>query len=95
MGMSGEVTLNGTLTCSTLDEADRVRAALETHITLTRNEAGCLSFEVTQSDDLMVWTVSERFTNAAAFQAHQTRAGSSDWAKETKDIARDYKILGL
>lgn len=95
MGMSGEVTLTGTLTCVNTQEAARVRAALDTHIALTRAETGCLAFEVVQSDDPMVWTVSERFTDAAAFEAHQTRAAASDWAHKTQGIARDYRITGL
>ncbi len=94
MGITGEVTLKGTLTCTSQDEAARVRVALETHITLTRAEAGCLSFEVTQSDDPMVWNVSERFVDAAAFDTHQERAGASDWATQTAGIARNYKITG-
>lgn len=53
-----------------------MRAALPTHIALTREEAGCLSFEVTQTDDSLVWAVAERFVDAAAFEAHQTRAVS-------------------
>lgn len=95
MGIGGEVTLTGTLICTTEDEAARVRAALDTHITLTRAEAGCVSFDVVQSDDPMIWAVSERFIDAASFEAHQARAGASDWAIETKGIARDYKISGL
>jgi quinol monooxygenase YgiN len=95
MGIDGEVTLTGTLICTTEEEAARVRAALDSHIALTRAETGCLSFEVTQSNDPMIWTVSERFVNAASFEAHQIRAGASDWAVETKGITRDYKISGL
>ena len=95
MGIDGEVTLTGTLICTTEDEAVRVRAALDTHIGLTRAEIGCLSFEVTQTDDPMIWAVSERFVDPASFEAHQTRTGASDWAIETKGIARDYKIIGL
>lgn len=93
--MNAEVTLTGTLTCTSEQEAARVRAALPAHIALTRAEAGCLSFDVTPTDDPMVWTVSERFTDAAAFEAHQNRAGGSDWATQTAGIARDYKINGL
>lgn len=95
MGMTSEVTLNGTLTCTTQDELGRVLQGVEAHITLTRAEAGCLSFEVIQSADPMVWTVAERFTDAAAFEAHQTRATASEWAELTKGIARDYQITGL
>lgn len=89
------VTLKGTLTCTTQDELSRVIAGVEEHIALTRAEAGCISFEVIQTEDPMVWSVSEAFTNAAAFQAHQTRAGASHWATLTEGIARDYQIEGL
>ncbi|KEJ88398.1 putative quinol monooxygenase [Sulfitobacter donghicola] len=95
MGITGEVSLNGKLICTTEAEAARVRAALPDHITLTRAEAGCISFEVTPTDDPMIWSVAERFVDAAAFEAHQQRASTSQWAKETAGIARDYKITGL
>lgn len=94
MGMS-EVTLTGTLNCANEAEADRVRAALPTHITLTRAEAGCMSFEVSATSDPLVWEVSERFVNASAFEAHQARAGASDWAVQTAGIARNYTIRGM
>lgn len=94
MGVNN-VTLTGTLTCTTREEADRVAAALDTHIALTRAEVGCISFEVTQTDDPMVWSVSERFVDAAAFEAHQTRAGASDWARQTAGITRNYTIKGM
>ncbi len=89
------VTLTGTLRCASEDEAARVRAALDEHIRLTRAEAGCISFEVTPSDDPMVWNVAEEFTDPAAFEAHQSRAGGSDWAIQTKGIAREYSIKGM
>ncbi len=95
MGITREVTLTGTLICTTEEEAARVRAALDIHVSLTRAEAGCLSFDVTQSENPLIWNVAERFVDAAAFEAHQTRAGASDWAVETKGIARDYTICGL
>ena len=74
------VTLTGTLRCANRDEAARVQAALPEHIALTRAEPGCLSFEVTPSDDPLIWSVSEEFTTPAAFEAHQTRAKASIWA---------------
>ena len=89
------VTLQGTLRCATDVEAARVRAALAEHIRLTRAEPGCISFEVTATDDPMIWNVAEAFCDAAAFEAHQTRAAASDWARETAGIARDYTIEGL
>lgn len=65
---------------------------LPEHIRLTRAEPGCLSFDVTRTDDPMIWQVDEAFTDREAFDAHQTRTGASDWAAQTADIARDYAI---
>ncbi|MEP4198086.1 MAG: antibiotic biosynthesis monooxygenase [Aliishimia sp.] len=89
------VTLTGTLTCKTEAEAARVRSALPEHIKLTRAEPGCLSFFVEPTDDPFIWQVDEEFVDAAAFEAHQTRAKASHWAAETKGIPRDFKITGL
>lgn len=89
------VTLQGYLRCSDDTEAARVRAALEEHVRLTRAEAGCVSFHVTATEDPLVWQVAEEFTTPAAFEVHQARAGASDWARETKGIARDYQIKGM
>lgn len=93
--MSGEVHLIGRLICKTPDEADRVKTTMDTHIALTRGESGCLSFEVTRTDDPLIWTVAERFANDAAFEAHQTRTASSEWARLTSGIERDFKITRM
>ncbi|APX11609.1 putative quinol monooxygenase [Tateyamaria omphalii] len=89
------VTLNGFLRCASESEADRVRAALPEHVRLTRAEPGCVRFDVVPTDDPLVWTVSEAFTDPAAFKAHQARAAKSDWARDTAGIARDYTIKGM
>lgn len=94
MGMT-EVTLTGQLICANDDEAARVRAALDAHIAATRAEAGCIAFDVTPTSDPMVWQVDERFSGPAAFEAHQTRASTSDWAVQTKGIKRAYTIQGM
>jgi quinol monooxygenase YgiN len=94
MGMT-EVTLTGQLICADDAEAARVQAALAAHISATRAEAGCISFEVTATDDPRIWQVDERFDSPAAFDAHQTRAASSAWAFETKGIKRAYTITGM
>jgi len=93
--MKDEVTLNGTLTCVSEAEAARVRAALPMHIQLTRAEVGCLSFEVTPTENPMIWHVAERFTDADAFEVHQIRTKASAWARDTQDIARNYTVTGL
>ncbi|WP_299140934.1 putative quinol monooxygenase [uncultured Tateyamaria sp.] len=89
------VTLTGTLRCKTPEEAARVRAALPAHVALTRAEPGCVSFDVTPTDDPIIWTVAEEFTDPAAFDAHQARAAASDWARETAGIERDYVVKGM
>ncbi|MBO6896337.1 MAG: antibiotic biosynthesis monooxygenase [Shimia sp.] len=79
--------------------ADRVEAvskALPRHVALTRAEPGCLSFDVTP--DVSVpgrFQVAELFTDQKAFDAHQTRTKSSEWATVTADIPRTYQIEDL
>lgn len=72
-----------------------MRAALADHIRLTRAEPGCLAFDVDATDDPLIWSVAEEFVDAAAFAAHQDRAGASVWAVETAGIARNYTVQGL
>ncbi|MBF0678308.1 MAG: antibiotic biosynthesis monooxygenase [Devosia sp.] len=88
------VRLAGSLTCTSDEQLRSVIEHLPEHIRLTRLEPGCLSFEVVQrEDDPMVWTVEERFADQAAFGAHQERTRASVWARETRDIARDYIVI--
>ncbi|EJZ21814.1 putative quinol monooxygenase [Rhizobium sp. Pop5] len=54
---TGKVRLSGQLICASLDEIDIVQKYLPEHIRLTRAEPGCLSFEVTQTEDPMIWRV--------------------------------------
>ena len=86
--------VTGTLTCAAAEEADLVRQHLPEHIRLSRAEPGCLSFEVTQTADPLIWTVEESFTDRAAFDAHQTRTKASPWFAATAHIAREYQITG-
>jgi quinol monooxygenase YgiN len=65
---------------------------LPEHIRLTRMEPGCLSFEVAQIDDSMIWRVEELFSDEPAFEAHQDRAKGSTWGTATKAIRREYQI---
>ncbi|WP_421704155.1 putative quinol monooxygenase [Aliiroseovarius sp.] len=75
------------------DRLEAVSAALPAHIALTRAEPGCLSFEVTPDHAQPGrFTVSERFIDRAAFDAHQARAGTSPWAEVTAGIPRHYTI---
>ncbi|MCV6587170.1 MAG: antibiotic biosynthesis monooxygenase [Marinibacterium sp.] len=75
---------------------EEVRDALAEHIRLTRAEPGCLAFDVTEDPDHPGrFAVAERFVDAAAFAAHQARAGASDWARITDGIARHYTVTGM
>jgi peptide-methionine (S)-S-oxide reductase len=86
------VVLTGRLVCTTADEAERVRRHLPAHVALTRAEPGCLAFDVEPTDDPLVWSVSERFVDRAAFDAHQERVTGSAWAEATAGITRDYVV---
>lgn len=78
------------------ERLDAVRAALPLHIEATRAEPGCTHFEVIESAAQPGrFAVSERFEDAAAFQAHQDRAAASDWGRLTAGLPRDYEIAGL
>lgn len=90
-----EVTLIGYVEVP-CDRIDAVRIALADHISLTRAEVGCISFEVTQDPKIAGrFNVAERFTDAAAFEAHQVRAKASDWGQISAGLRRDYVIDGL
>ncbi|QDX76615.1 MULTISPECIES: putative quinol monooxygenase [Actinomycetes] len=89
----GEVQLTGRLVCRTTEESNLVKRFLHDHVSLTRLEPGCLSFEVTQTDDPLVWRVEERFNSEAAFECHQDRVASSEWGRMTAGITRDYSIV--
>ena len=72
-----------------------VKEELDNHIKLTREENGCLVFNVTQdSDNKNRFNVYEEFTDRASFANHQNRAGKSRWALVTKNVQRHYKIEG-
>ena len=86
------VCLTGRLLCRTAEEAARVREHLPAHIAATRAEPGCLSFEVAETDDPLVFAVAESFADRAAFEAHQSRTGVSAWAAATRGIEREYVV---
>ena len=91
--MAAQVRLTGTLICASPEECEIVRLHLPEHIRLTQQETGCISFKVTQSDDPLIWRVEEAFVDQAAFDAHQARTRSSEWAIKTAAIQRDYRII--
>ncbi|MBK5926921.1 putative quinol monooxygenase [Rhodobaculum claviforme] len=78
--------------CTTAQEAAAIARHLAAHVALSRAEPGCLSFEVWQTDDPLVWRVEERFASRAAFDAHQRRTRASPWWAATAVIPRCYTI---
>lgn len=74
------------------DRIAQVSEALKDHIKLTREEAGCIFFNVDACEKIAGrFLVSEAFVDEAAFQFHQERAGASPWADASNGVPRDYK----
>ena len=70
-----------------------VQDELINHKKLTRNEPGCLVFNVTQSEsNPNRFDVYEAFINKAAFEVHQARVKSSHWGKVSENVERHYEI---
>lgn len=88
------VRLSGFLRCASVAEIEAVKRHLPDHIRLTRAEPGCISFEVSQTDDPLVWHVEELFADQTAFDYHQQRTRASKWFEATSAIVREYKIVG-
>jgi quinol monooxygenase YgiN len=91
----GAVRLSGKLICATLHEVEVVRRHLPEHIRLTKAESGCVSFDVSQTDDPLIWCVEECFLDREAFEAHQNRTRASAWWTATAEIPRQYEVSGL
>ncbi|WP_244310958.1 putative quinol monooxygenase [Corynebacterium hindlerae] len=89
------IRLTGTLRCATKEDAQLVSNYLPAHVALTCAEPGCLMFEVTPTEDPLVWQVREEFTDRDAFELHQRRVQASAWGKATSHIARDYHVTDL
>lgn len=86
------ITLSGDLVCADAAQAALVERLLPAHIARTREEPGCLAFDVECTDDPLVWRVAEQFADQAAFDAHQARVAGSERGLETADIRREYTV---
>ena len=89
------IRLRGHLICATAEESAAVAAHVAEHTRLSRAEPGCLSFEVTATDDPMVFEVMETFRSRDDFNAHQTRTRASRWFEATRTILRDFRVEEL
>ena len=90
-----KVFLTGRLVCSGQEQVAVVTQHLPLHIKLTRAEPGCLSFEVTPTQNPLIWQVEEQFQDGDSFHAHQQRVAGSEWGRATASIDRHYEIEGL
>ena len=86
------IRLRGQLICMTGDEVLAVRQHLAAHVTATRAEPGCLTFEVAKTDDPMIFEVMEAFADRISFDAHQARTRASAWFEATRGILRDFRL---
>lgn len=88
----GKVTLEGYIVVGSA-ELKVVKEALADHITLTRQEEGCLIFEVAQdSVDKNRFNVYELFSSQTTFKFHQDRVRDSVWGALTKNVKRHYQV---
>jgi len=78
-----------------VEDIPLVETHLPEHLRLTRAEPGCISFDVTQTDDPLIWRVEELFVDRAAFDFHQQRTRASEWFAATSAIPRDYEVTTL
>ena len=92
---AGAVRLRGFLRCLSTDDVELVRRHLPEHLRLTREEPGCISFEVSETDDPLIWRVEELFADRAAFDFHQQRMRASEWFMAPSALPRDYEITTL
>lgn len=84
------VALHGRLICRDMGQMATALSLLPDHVAASRAEPGCLHFQIDQSDDPMVWTLSELFADDAAFAAHQARSAASPWGRDSRGMGRDF-----
>jgi len=70
-----------------------VTEELPNHIHLTRQEEGCLIFEVSQdAENPNRLNVYEEFSDRVSFEYHQKRVKSSKWGEVSENLIRHYQI---
>lgn len=83
------IALSGRLICEDTAQMMTALSLLPEHVRLSREEPGCLRFDIWQDDDPMIWHLAELFTDADAFTAHQQRNAASEWGRQSSGIGRD------
>ncbi|VAW54229.1 hypothetical protein MNBD_GAMMA06-1291 [hydrothermal vent metagenome] len=89
-----KIILEGYVLASSSDLAT-VKRELANHIQLTRQEEGCLVFDVSQDKKNMNrFNVYEEFTSQEAFKEHQQRLSRTEWGKVSSKLEKHYKTNG-
>lgn len=87
-----KVVLEGYILVSDSD-LPSVEKELPNHIRLTREEEGCLAFDVLQDVvNANRFSVYEEFSSRSSFEYHQQRVHSSNWGRLSRDVERHYQI---
>lgn len=74
-------------------ELELIINELDNHRFLTRQEKGCLVFNVEQCpSNRYKFNVYEEFTDQAAFETHQQRVKASLWGRVSQNAKRYYQI---
>ena len=77
------------------EDLPAVLEQLPEHTRLTREEPGCLVFDVSQNaDNPLRFDVHEEFVNVEAFRAHQTRMRTTPWYPAAINAERHYEVQG-
>ena len=84
------IALSGHLTCADMSQMMLALDLLPDHVALSRAEPGNLRFDLSQTEDPLIWRLDELFADAEAFAAHQARTKASEWGQRSKDIARAF-----
>ena len=90
-----KIILQGYIIVSDID-LPIIKNELLIHEKLTRQESGCLIFQVSQDHiNPNQFNVYEEFTDQEAFDDHQLRVKNSNWGKVTTNIERHYQITKI
>ncbi|MDS9468421.1 GNAT family N-acetyltransferase [Paracoccus sp. MBLB3053] len=84
------VALSGHLTCQDMTQMLLALDLLPDHVASSRAEPGNLRFDLSQTEDPLVWRLDELFSDVEAFAAHQSRTAQSEWGKRSQDLGRDF-----
>ena len=86
------VRLRGQMICMTEAERAALLTHLAAHAAMTRAAPGCLTCDISETDDPMVFEVMEAFRDRATFDAQQARARDSAWFAATRGILRNFRM---